>query len=108
MPGDRHLEHGALRRSLDRLAGIGIVPAAAQPLKHGVPNMSGALRAAVLAEVPAFSNSGNPDVLPELALHVGEHVDEILRLFAGGETGTFDFVRTHAHRRAEQRFPLEA
>jgi PucR C-terminal helix-turn-helix domain/GGDEF-like domain len=108
MPGDRHFEHGALRRSLDRLAGIGIVPAAAEPLRNSAHDMSGALRAAVLAEVPAFSNSGNPDVLPELALHVGEHIDEILRLFAGGETGKFDFVRTHAHRRAEQRFPLEA
>ncbi len=70
--------------------------------------MSGMLRDAVLAEVPAFSSSGNPDVVPELARHAGEHIDEIRRLFAGGEAGSFDFVKSHAHRRAAQRFPLEA
>lgn len=66
------------------------------------------LRDAVLAEVPAFSNSGNPDVVPELARHASEHIDEIRRLFAGGEVAGFAFVTAHAHRRAAQRFPLEA
>src|SRR6478609_7111379 len=56
----------------------------------------------------AFSHSGNPDVVPELARHASEHIDEIRRLMAGGEAGSFDFIRSHAHRRAAQRFPLEA
>jgi len=108
MPGDRHSGHAALRRTLERLAEIGIIPAAAEPLERSMLKMTGMLRDAVLAEVPAFSNSGNPDVVPELARQAREHIDEIRRLFAGGEAQGFDFVRVHAHRRAAQRFPLEA
>jgi sugar diacid utilization regulator len=66
------------------------------------------LREAVLAEVPAFSTSGNPEILPSLASHGGEHIQEIRRLVDGGEVGDFAFVTHHAHRRAEQYFPLEA
>lgn len=67
-----------------------------------------ALRQAVLAEVSAFQASGNPEILPGLDRHVSEHVREIHRLLGGGGIGGFDFVKTHARRRAEQRFPLEA
>jgi hypothetical protein len=62
----------------------------------------------VLAEVPQFSASMNPDILPESALHAAQHTEEILRLLCGGGLGDFDFVHEHARRRAEQRFPLEA
>jgi len=67
-----------------------------------------ALREAVLAEVPAFSISANPEILPSLAAHAGEHITEIRRLVDGGEIGDFAFVAAHAHRRAEQYFPLDA
>ena len=63
---------------------------------------------AVMAEIPAFRESANPDVLPGLEQHVHEHVREIRHLFGGGELGAFEFVIAHAQRRAEQRFPLEA
>jgi DNA-binding PucR family transcriptional regulator len=92
---------------LARLAEIGIVPAAGA-LDHNMENTHSMVRDAVLAEVSAFSDSGNPDVLPELDRHGGEHVHEIRRLMGGGEVGDFEFVRAHAHRRAAQRFPLEA
>jgi hypothetical protein len=108
MPGDRPSEHAPLRRTLERLTETGIIPGALEPLESNMQKINGILRDAVLAEVPAFSNSGNPDVVPELARHASEHIDEIRRLFAGGEAGGFDFVRAHAHRRAAQRFPLEA
>jgi PucR C-terminal helix-turn-helix domain/GGDEF-like domain len=108
MQRDRPSEHAALRRALGRLAEAGIIPAAAEALGRSMQRMPGMLRDAVLAEVPAFSSSGNPDVVPELARHAGEHIDEIRRLFDGGEAQGFDFVRAHAHRRAAQRFPLEA
>lgn len=62
----------------------------------------------VLEEIAAFSASGNPDLLPELAKHTEEHVGEIRRLLGGGMSGDFQFVRSHAHRRAAQKFPLEA
>ena len=58
---------------------------------------SGRLRDAVLAEIPAFSASGNPEILPGLDRHTAEHVQEIRRLFAGGEAGEFEFVKSHAH-----------
>jgi hypothetical protein len=108
MPADRLSENAAFRRTLERLGEIGIIPGALAPLEQTLQKVSGMLRDAVLAEVPAFSSSGNPDVVPELAHHASEHIDEIRRLFAGGEAGGFDFVRAHAHRRAAQRFPLEA
>ena len=86
----------------------GIIPRAAAALDRSMQNAGTALRDAVLAEIPAFRASGNPDILPELGQHAGEHVEEIRRLFGGGEVGDFAFVRSHAQHRAEQRFPLEA
>jgi hypothetical protein len=66
------------------------------------------LRIAVLTEVPEFATSRNPDLLPELTRHGMQHVDEILRLLAGGQLGALEFVHEHARRRAEQHFPLVA
>lgn len=62
----------------------------------------------IIAEIPAFSESRNPDILPELARHGAAHTREILRLLDGKPIGDFEFVREHARRRADQRFPLEA
>ena len=56
----------------------------------------------------AFSDSRNPQIIPDLKNHSKSHVVEIARLFEGGEPGDLAFVRAHARRRAEQRFPLEA
>ena len=108
MTAHQYPEHGALRRALALLAETGIVPHAAAALDHTMENMRSMLRDAVLADVSAFSQSGNPDVLPQLDQHGGENLQEIRRLLGGGEVGGFDFVRTHAQRRAAQRFPLEA
>ncbi len=62
----------------------------------------------VVAQIPAFTATGNPDILPELARHGAEHMTEMLRLLRGGRVADFGFVLMHARRRAEQRFPLEA
>lgn len=102
--GDR----AALEGTLAQLARIGVVPSAAESLTRGLRKAGEALGKAVLAEVPAFSVSGNPQVLPELERHAGEHLAELARLFGGGRIGEFGFVCSHAHRRAEQHFPLEA
>jgi sugar diacid utilization regulator len=98
----------ALREALSRLARSGVVRKAGASLDAGIDKVTAALRDAVLADVPAFSASGNPDILPSFAAHAGEHVHEIRRLFGGGDIGDFQFVRAHAQRRAEQYFPLEA
>ncbi len=90
------------------LAKTGVIPHATPSLDATRQATGIALREAVLAEVPAFSNSGNPEILPSLNVHIAEHIQEIRRLLSGGEVGDFEFVRTHAHRRAKQRFPLDA
>ena len=98
----------SLRRITSLLVETGVIPHAATALETGMHIASGGLRDAVLAEISAFSASGNPEILPGLDRHASEHVQEIRRLFAGGESGEFEFVKSHAQRRAEQRFPLEA
>lgn len=93
---------------LQVLAENGVIPRAAALLAKSMEAAGAALREAVLAEVPEFSSSGNPDILPSLAQHGAAHIQEIHRLFSGGEIGEFEFVRANARRRAEQHFPLEA
>lgn len=98
----------SLQRALGRLAALGVVPRAAPWLDRSLHEVAPRLRAAVLAEVPAFSTSRNPEVLPDLERHADEHIAELRRLMAGGPVGDFEFVRAHARARAAQRFPLEA
>jgi sugar diacid utilization regulator len=96
-----------LRRALERLAALGVVPNAAASLDVSAPRVEEALRKAILDEVSGFTESHNPHVLPELKEHLRSQLLELVRLFEGGAVGDFDFVRAHARRRAEQRFPLE-
>ena len=97
----------AFRQALSTLGIIGVIPAAASSLRASADDAARTLAAAVVREIPAFSASGNPDILPGLQQHVNDHVAEVARLFAGGEMNDFAFVREHAARRAGQRFPLE-
>ena len=99
---------GPCGQVLSLVAKTGVIPHAAPSLDAGMQRAAATLRAAVLAEIPAFSASGNPEILPSLDAHADAHIQEIRRLFDGGAIGDFEFVRTHAHRRAEQRFPLDA
>ena len=98
----------ALLQTLRRLAELGVIPGVAPALRRSTKDVEGALRHAVLGEVAAFSDSRNPQILPELRDHSKCHVVEIMRLFEGDEPDDFAFVKAHARRRAEQRFPLEA
>ena len=84
------------------------MPAVQAPLLAEAGRMAAELQQAVLDEVPAFTDSGNPDVIPELSEHLDAHVREVCRLLGGGLPGELDFVREHAERRASQRFPLDA
>ena len=101
-------QKNSLQRIVNLLAEIRVIPQAAAALEASKSTAAGKLRHEVLAQIPAFSISGNPEILPGLDAHVAEHIQEILRLFAGGKIGDFEFIRAHARRRAEQRFPLEA
>ncbi len=97
-----------LEDALTRLLRIGVIPQATPWLETGVRKTGLALRTTIKAEVPAYSTSGNPEILPELDAHGAAHIAEICRLFSGEPVGDFSFVRAHARHRAEQHFPLEA
>lgn len=98
----------SLGRILAALRAVGAIPKAAGWLEARLGDLQAELRDTVLEEIPAFVESGNPDILPEQQLHAEAHIAEVLRLLGGGTAGDFDFVHAHAVRRAEQRFPLEA
>lgn len=98
----------ALQHSLDRLSELGVIPNAVASLDAGQREAARRIHATVLADVAAFSASHNPEVLPDLERHAAEHAAELRRLIGGGPAGSFEFVRSHAHSRAAQRFPLEA
>lgn len=98
----------ALRESLGALDSESLLKVTVERASRGASPAVASLQQAVLGEVPEFSRSRNPDLLPELAHHAREHVDELLRLLRGGAPGNFGFVEQHARRRAEQRFPLAA
>ncbi len=98
----------ALRQSLAKLSELGVVPHVAAALETQRGDVARALQETIVAEISAFTASGNPDVLPDLNRHAGEHIAELRRLLCGGEIRDFEFVRTHARQRAGHRFPLEA
>ena len=90
------------------LRGAGVGPGIGNALEPGVEATVGSIYDAVLEEVPAYSASGNPAVLPELREHLSQHAAEVSRLLAGRRPGEMEFLTTQARRRAEQKFPLDA
>jgi sugar diacid utilization regulator len=104
MPARSH----SLRSILDALRKVGVIPGAANWFEAHNDEIRAELQRTVSEEIPAFQESGNPDIVPEQRAHADEHVAQILRLLAGSPDGDFEFVRQHAARRAEQHFPLEA
>jgi PucR C-terminal helix-turn-helix domain/GGDEF-like domain len=105
---DRSAQAQSLAGALARLAEVGLIPQVAQSLGNTLGQTAQLFVHAVVGEIPAFSASGNPETLPELNRHCAEHIEELQRLLSGAAPGDFEFVKTHAHRRAEQHFPIEA
>ena len=101
-------DNRALRDAIARLEASGVVPGVGAALAAVAGGYPGELRRAVVEAVPAFTESGNPDVLPELEQDMSLHVAEVCRLLGGGLPGELEFVRAHAERRAGQKFPLDA
>jgi hypothetical protein len=97
-----------LDRALAALVGLDVIPSAAVALRRSAEPVEVSLSEAILGEVAAFTESRNPQILPDLKAHVAAHVAEVLRLYESAEAGDLAFVKSHARRRAEQRFPLEA
>lgn len=101
------LRHPPLSSILEGLARLGVIPAAAEWFDARRDAIRAELVATVQEEIPAFAASGNPAIVPEQEAHAGEHIVQILEFLRGSAGTDFDFVRRHAARRAEQRFPLE-
>lgn len=98
----------ALKEALLHLNAGSFLPSAVKQLGESSTAVSSEFNRTVLAEIPAFSATRNPEVLPDLARHCREQTDEILRLLRGGPVGDFAFVGDFSRQRADQRFPLEA
>jgi hypothetical protein len=98
----------SLKATVQSLRELGVVPLVAKRLRDDSDAALKALQASVLHEVPAFTTSGNPNVIQELEAHLGGQIGEICGLLAGRPLGDFGFVREHARLRAEQKFPLDA
>jgi len=99
---------GTLLRALDDLGKHYSLPEAAAHLERHRAAIEHELERAILGQVPDFTASGNPDVVPDVARHAADHLGEIVRLLRTRLGADLEFVRAHARRRAEQRFPLEA
>ena len=97
-----------IRSSLRKLAVLGVVPAVAEHLDRTLEQTAVALSNAVMRDVPAYSESANPDIPPELREHLRDHLGSVRTLLGGGSASDFDFVIRHAERRASQKFPLDA
>ena len=93
---------------LGTLREAGVVPAVSDRLLEGAEAIAVTLHEHIVEEVSAYTESGNPDVLPELQQHSALHITELCRLLAGKSPFELSFVRAHAQRRAEQKFPLDA
>jgi sugar diacid utilization regulator len=103
-----HGKSGSLQATVDALRAHGVVPGVAAALGDGLDVVRQALKQTVLEEVLAYSDSANPEILPDLEDHLRDHVTRIMALLGGSRGTDFEFVREHAERLAQQRFPLEA
>lgn len=86
----------------------GLVPRISVSLKTSADDTVSSIFESVISDAPAFNESGNPDVLPELKEHLRQHITAICHMLAGQPRSDLDFVRDHAKRCAEQKFPLDA
>ncbi|MEM9532573.1 MAG: helix-turn-helix domain-containing protein [Pseudomonadota bacterium] len=98
----------SLTAALARIRASEVATPFSQRLLSGQAALADQLREAVIDQVPAFSQSRNPEIPAELTVHCAEHVAEMSRLIQGGDVDSFAFVAQNARRRAEQHFPLEA
>jgi len=102
------IQSGHYSIPLSTLREAGVVPVVSDKLLKSADSIAANLHEHIVDEVSAFTESGNPDVLPELQQHIALHIAELCRLLAGSLPSELGFVRTHAQRRAEQKFPLDA
>ena len=96
-----------LRQACARLAETLAISKVVAVLAREVEGTSATLLKTVMIEIPAFSTSRNPGLLPELEQHIKTLVTQIPSLLSDQSPYDFAFVRAHANALAVQRFPLE-
>jgi len=63
----------------------------------------------VIEQVPAYSNTANPSIRPQLEQHIHAHIEAVIgHLDTGSSRLDVAFVESHTRWLAEQYFPLEA
>ena len=89
-------ENDALRAAIGALRVHGVVPGALAPLREARETALRAAQDQVEQEVDAWSLSANPDVVPGLRTHLGQHFDEIERLIGDENSPVgIDAKKTH-------------
>ncbi|MDH3439487.1 MAG: hypothetical protein OEM63_01950, partial [Gammaproteobacteria bacterium] len=94
--------------ALGPLRAAGVVPAVSDALRASQAETLVRLLDMTTAGVSAYSETGNPDILPELRDHLDAQLDAVCLLLGDKWAADFSFVKSHAERRAEQKFPLDA
>jgi sugar diacid utilization regulator len=94
--------------AISGLRAAGAVPAAAGPFAETLAAAVPELLREITRAVPAYTDSANPEVVPALEAHLGQHFDQTRRLLGGERLTDFPFVTEYAERLARQHFPLEA
>ena len=97
-----------LAASVASLTSLGVAPSVGQAMCIGTSVIHRNILESILDEVSAYTESGNPDVQPELRAHLDRHIAAVCQLLGDEDFEGLEFVRKHAHRRAEQKFPLDA
>ena len=98
----------ALREAVHSLRAAIDLDASVAALASSANATTTTLLKTVRAEIPAFGESRNRDIAPELARHCALHTAELARLLTIDKDSDFEFVRQHVQQRAGQRFPLES
>ncbi len=108
-PGQREASHPAdLNAALAHCSATGVAAPANAVMAEQAQALAESLRDHIINQVPAFSTSGNPQLLPDLAQHARQHVAALQSLLHNNLPVDLAFVQQHAQRCASQRFPLEA
>lgn len=98
----------SFRESLKRLTGNPCLALMLRPLKKQSAMTGSQLTQTLVREIPAFTESRNPWVLPQLENHLSGLFDEVLRLLEGGQVEDFLFVQVYAKDCANNYFPMES
>jgi sugar diacid utilization regulator len=101
-------ENSALRQAIAALRSQGVLPGIGEALRRSTEATAAQLRDAIGDEVPAYTDTANPDIRPELRAHVDDLLAQVLAILSDGQRPDFEAFSSHAAHRAAQRFPLEA